>query len=195
MTIKKENNSDKLYVDETLRGNSEAFRPIVEKYWNLVFSVIARYIKNKETIADLCQEVFFKSFKKLDQFKTKQNFAPWLTRIAVNHTIEYLRKNKRYKFVEFDLERVASYKLEPDSVFDQNQFFDECLNRLSPELQIMFILRHGIEFSYEEIAFIMDVPVGTIKASLFRIRDKLRKSFVSSQNREQTLAAKGSEND
>ncbi|MGM0599533.1 MAG: RNA polymerase sigma factor [Candidatus Rifleibacteriota bacterium] len=194
MTINNEKISDKHYVDETLSGQTEAFRPIVEKYWNLVFSVISKYIKNKETIADLCQEVFFKSFKKLDQFKTQQNFAPWLTKIAVNHTIEYLRKEKRNNFIEFDIERAACCKLEPNSVLDQNQLFDECLNRLSPEFQIMFILRHGVDFSYEDIAFVMDVPIGTIKASLFRIRNQLRKSFVSSQNRKQTLAAKGNAN-
>ena len=190
-----ENSSDLKLITETLKGNSQAFKPLVEKYWRLVFSIISKYVKNKETVADLCQEVFFKTFTKLEQFKDEHKFAPWIAKIAVNHTIEHLRKEKRFNFIDLDIEKTGIQGLEPDSTLNQNQFFDECLNRLSPDLQILFILRHGVEFSYEDIAFVLDAPKGTVKAALFRIRNQLKESFLASKNVEQTLTAKGTAND
>lgn len=191
MTSPYDKNAELKLIADTLRGNSEAFRPLVEGYWNLVCSVIRRYVKNQESIVDIAQEVFLNAFAKLSQYKPEFSFPPWLVKIAINKSIEFLRKENRSPFVDFDLEFTACQKLSPENIADQNQFFDACLERLPEKLQILFILRHGVDFSYEDMAYVLDLPVGTVKGAMFRIRNQLKTHFASKERREQVFCDGG----
>jgi RNA polymerase sigma-70 factor (ECF subfamily) len=175
-------------LTDTLNGNSEAFRPLVEKYWGLVFSVISRYIKDRETAADICQEAFFNAYNKLDQFKLGSSFSPWLVKIAVNKAIENLRREKRSPVVNFDPEIIENCNFcEDNLISDTGQLFDECIDKLPADMQILFILRHGIEFSYDDIAFVLDIPVGSVKGALFRLRNRLKEMINARLHREACL--------
>lgn len=174
--------SDELQlITDTLRGNSSAFRPLVEKHWGLVYSIIQKYIKDPETIADISQEAFLLAFTRLKQYRHEHRFSPWLAKIAVNKALEFLRREKRSPIVDFDPELAECYRFEPEQLSRKNEFFDECLEKLPTEMQIMFILRHGLEFSYDDIAHVLDLPVGTIKGALFRIRNQLKSIFSNGQ--------------
>lgn len=165
---------DQSLIEETLNGNADAFRPIVEKYWNLVYSIIQRYFKTREMIEDLCQEVFFIAYSRLNQYRKEYRFSPWLAKIAINKSIEVLRKEQRSVNIDVDLDYLSSDALSPETFFDRKQFFDDCIDRLPPQLQILFILRHGVEFSYDEISQILDLPIGTVKGAMHRIRNQLK---------------------
>ncbi|MEW6709807.1 MAG: sigma-70 family RNA polymerase sigma factor [Candidatus Riflebacteria bacterium] len=175
------NDSEKKFeqqlIAETLTGNSSSFRPLIEKYWGLVYSIIKKYVKEPETVEDLAQESFLVAYSKLGQYRHEFNFSPWLARIAANKALEHLRREKRSPTTDFDLDLVHCQRFSPEQVFDQKVLFDECLEKLSAEMQIIFILRHGLEFSYEDIAHVLDLPTGTVKGLLFRIRSLLKQSL------------------
>ncbi len=174
MTNGDEKINEKFLISETLKGNTKAFQPIVETNWNLVFSIISRRIKDRETVADLCQETFLSAYAKLNQFKTEQRLAPWLAKIAVNKALEFIRKDRNATFIDLNLELTALGNGSPDNHSNGKFLLDNCIDALSESLQILFILRHGLSFSYDDIAYVLDVPVGTVKASFFRIRNELR---------------------
>jgi RNA polymerase sigma-70 factor (ECF subfamily) len=183
-----EKNDDNRLIARALNGQSEAFRPLVEKYWSLVFSVVRRYVKDNETTTDICQEAFCAAYFKLNQFRENSKFSPWLVRIAVNKALEYLRREQRSPIVSIDPGLIESWQPKALSAKeDPKEFFDECLEKLNEELQILFILRHGIDFSYDDIAFVLDVPVGTVKVALFRLRNQLKDAFLAKQRRESAL--------
>ncbi|MDD3146118.1 MAG: sigma-70 family RNA polymerase sigma factor [Candidatus Riflebacteria bacterium] len=169
-------------IAETLDGSSGSFKPLVEKYWGLVSSIIQKYIKNRETAADITQEAFLAAYTSLGQYKHEHSFSPWLAKIAVNKALEHLRREKRSPFTDFDLATAVSSRLSPESAIDERQLFDECLACLPDKLQVLFILRHGLEFSYEDMAYVLDLPVGSIKSIMFRMRNQL-KEILESRNR------------
>ncbi len=182
-------------IAETLRGNTDSFRPLVEKYWGLVSSIVQKYVKNRETTLDLSQEVFLAAFSGLSQYRHDFSFSPWLAKIAVNKALEYLRRENRAPFADSDLTCVISTGLSPEAAFDEKQLFDDCLASLPEKLQVMFILRHGLDFAYDEMAYVLDVPVGTVKSVMFRMRNQL-KEFLEGRDRcEETLASREQEFD
>ena len=182
-------------IAETLRGNTDSFRPLVEKYWGLVSSIVQKYIKNRETAADLCQEVFIAAFTSLPQYRHDLSFSPWLAKISVNKALEHLRRENRAPFADFDLGNILSQALSPDEVIDQKQLFDDCIACLPEKLQILFILRHGLDFSYEDLAYVLDMPAGTVKSIMFRMRSQLRSFLESREQREKTIAGREQEFD
>lgn len=180
-------------IAEVQRGNSQAFRPLVEKYWGLVNSIISKYIKCRETADDICQEAFIAAFAHLASYRNTCRFSPWLVKIAVNKALEHIRRESRAVFVDFDLDFVISSVPTPEDAFEQKDFFDQCLTGLPEHLQIMFILRHGADLSYEEMAQVFDVPVGTVKSLMFRIRGQL-KTLIESRDRDhKVLSSEGLE--
>ncbi|OGK12043.1 MAG: hypothetical protein A2W80_14630 [Candidatus Riflebacteria bacterium GWC2_50_8] len=189
------NNSEKQaelqLINEVLRGNTQSFASLVEKYWGLVFSIVSRYIKNRETAEDICQEVFISAFSGLASYRCEYRFSPWLAKIAVNKSLEHIRREKSAVFVDVDLDLFVSNLPSPEESIDQSQLFDECLAILSDDWQIMFILRHGLELSYLEIAQVFDVPVGTVKSLMFRIRKQLKDVFEKRAQREELVLSSG----
>ena len=195
MASSPENTDEKLLIADTLRGNHEAFRPLVEKYWGLVSSIIQKYIKDRETAADLCQEAFLAAFTGLAQYRHELSFSPWLAKIAVNKALEHLRRENRAPFADFDLSNILSQNLSPDEVIYQKYFLDDCIACLPEQLQVLFILRHGLDFSYEDLAYVLDMPAGTVKSIMFRMRSQLRSFLESREQREKTLAGREQEFD
>ncbi|EKD83104.1 MAG: RNA polymerase sigma factor, partial [uncultured bacterium] len=167
MTNNSEKQAELQLINEVLCGDSRSFAPLVEKYWSLVFAIVGRYIKSRETAEDISQEVFISAFSGLGGYRCECRFSPWLAKIAVNKSLEHLRREKSAVFADVDLDLFVSNLPGPEESIDQKQLFDECLAILSDDLQIMFILRHGLELSYLEMAQVFDVPVGTVKSLMF----------------------------
>lgn len=178
-------NAERQLINDTLNGNTSSFQPLVEKYWGLVFSIIQKYVKNSETVADLSQEVFLIAYSRLQQYRPEFNFSPWLSKIAVNKALEFLRREKRSPVIDFDPDFTECHRFAPEQILKQRELFDECLEKLPAEMQIIFILRHGLEFSYDDIAHVLDLPVGTIKGSLFRVRNHLKRIFEQGKEAQQ----------
>lgn len=178
---------DQGLVKEALDGSQEAFSQLMEKYRNPIHHHIYRMVRDKRQVEDLVQEIFIKAFSSLSSYSTNYAFSTWLYKIATNHTIDFLRRKKlstlsidqplqtRDGELEYELPD-STYRPDRHIVEDQRRLLiQEAIDSLPPKYYRVIILRHQQEKSYEEIAQELDLPLGTVKAHIFRARELLYK--------------------
>lgn len=185
---------DKLVAD-ALSGNESSYQKLVDKYDRPIFFHIRKMIREHEMVEDLVQEVFIKAFKNLDTYSNEYAFSTWLYRIATNHTIDYLRKKKLQTFSINDPIKTKDGEMEvqlPDESFSTDQplikkqrkaIVQDAIQNLPDKYRKVIELRHMEELSYDEIATELDLPLGTVKAHIFRARELLYKSLIDKKDR------------
>jgi len=197
---KQSNQEDFETLREILSGNTDAFYKIEKKYRGIVSSLIRRMVKNDTDIEDLTQETFIKVFKALPNFQFEYSFSSWIYRIASNNTIDFLRK-KRFNTFSIDQpignsEDENYFEIEDTSFLaddfvlreEKRQILDEAIDNLPDNYRKIIELRHKKELEYKEIAEILQIPLGTVKAHLFRARKLLyealknQKSMLTDKN-------------
>jgi len=174
-------------IHNALRGNQLAYERLMKKYHDQIANLIFRIIHRKEQVEDLTQEVFIKAFASLKSFKEEYAFSTWLYKIATNSSIDYIRKKKLSTFsidkpVAME-DSDSTYELpdsryEPDKHIIQKQrsmVIQEAIEKLPEKYKRVIILRHNEERDYNEIAKILKLPIGTVKAHIFRARELLNK--------------------
>ena len=178
---------DREFVERALDGDESAYHALVEKYQNALFHHIRRIVRDRSEIEDLVQESFIKAFSALDSYSTQYAFSTWLYKIATNHAIDFLRKKRlrtqsidkpvKTKEGEMDVELPdTTYRPDRHIVEDQRKtLIQEAIDALPPKYYRVIVLRHQHEKSYEEIARELDLPLGTVKAHIFRARELLNK--------------------
>ncbi|MFZ5952794.1 MAG: RNA polymerase sigma factor [Candidatus Rifleibacteriota bacterium] len=176
--------NDNALIKKMIEGDTSAFEPLVKRYWNQVFFVCMKYLKNSEQASDAAQETFISAFTAIEGFDNSRSFKPWLLKIAVNKSIRQLNKDKAS--LNFSIEKSIGmqHNSEPAKVVEERQFFDDCISRLELDDQILFILRHGLDLAYDEIAVILEKPVGSVKGELFRARKKLKDLLEKADGKE-----------
>lgn len=178
---------DRILVEQALAGNEAAFRLLVQKYGKALHHHIYRMVRAKGEVEDLVQESFIKAFSALSSYSSDYAFSTWLYKIATNHTIDYLRKKKLPTFsidkpiqtkdgnLEYEVPDVT-YRPDRHVVADQRrELIQEAIDSLPEKYHRVIMLRHQQEKSYEEIAQELDLPLGTVKAHIFRARKLLYK--------------------
>ncbi len=178
---------DMVLIEEALSGKQASYEKLMKKYYQMIYNLVYRMISRKEDVEDLTQEAFIKAFNSLHNFDKQFAFSTWLFKIATNNAIDYLRKKKLSTF-SIDKEIAADdsdYKFEipdhenkPDRhiVDDQmKQILNEAIESLPPKYREVIVLRHKEEKEYEEIAKELKLPLGTVKAHIFRGRELLNK--------------------
>jgi len=167
-------------IQRYLSGDRGAFEVLVDRYEKMVYNVALRMVNDTDDAADITQNVFIKTSEKLDSFNPKYKFFSWIYRIAVNESLNFIEASKKNERLSHEI--VADGKSPEDSV--QEQFLarsiEEGLTRLTDDNRIVIILRHFQELSYEEIGFILDLPVKTVKSRLFSARQALKKHLTHS---------------
>jgi RNA polymerase sigma-70 factor (ECF subfamily) len=174
-------------VERAKLNDQAAFARLLEKYQRPLYFHINKIVHDKEILEDLIQEIFLKAFDNIHTFDTSYAFSTWLYRIATNHSIDYLRKKKlktlsldepyQTKDGEMKLE-IADDDTEADDVILHQQRVNiimEAIESLPEKYEKIIRLRHMDEKSYQEIAEMMDLPLGTVKAHIFRARELLNK--------------------
>lgn len=177
---------DKL-IEEALRGDQKAFKELVSRHQASVFHIIFRLVRDKELANDLVQETFMKAFSSLKTYRSEYRFSTWLYKIAANSSIDHLRK-KRIRALSLDNPiqtgdgeigfEVADYSHHPEREMvrhEQAASINDAISSLPRKYRQVIIARHQEEKSYEEIADELGVPVGTVKARIFRARELLKK--------------------
>lgn len=168
------------------RGEEAAFAEILGLYRVPIYNLCYRMTRNAEDARDLGQEVFIKVFGLLDRFDENYAFSSWLFRIATNHCIDHLRRN-RMRFMsldgtmgpdgeEFELQ-LPDGGPGPDEVLQRRQAVErltEVIADLPPHYKAITLLRHDQQLSYEEIAEILHLPLGTVKARIHRARNMIQ---------------------
>lgn len=179
---------DKL-VKRAIGGDESAYKQLVEKYERALYFHILKMIKDKEQVEDLVQETFVKAFDNLNTYSTNYAFSTWLYRIATNHTIDYLRKKKlntlsidepmKTKDGEMEMQlEDESAGTDRDIIRKQRQkIVQNAINNLPEKYRKVIEMRHMEEKSYKEIASVLDLPLGTVKAHIFRARELLYKAL------------------
>ena len=179
---------DRALVADALGGGQDAYEQLMEKYREPIRRHVSRMVRDKGQVDDLVQESFIKAFTSLDSYSSEYAFSTWLYKIATNHTIDYLRKKK---LATFSIDQPApgrphddrTYEL-PDTTYrpdrhvmaDQRRaLIQEAIDALPPKYHRVIVMRHQQEMSYDEIAEELDLPLGTVKAHIFRARALLYK--------------------
>jgi len=166
--------------------SEKAYAELLERYRDSIFYMLLKMVGSKDDADDLTIEAFGKAFKKLDQYTPNYAFSTWLFKIASNNCIDFIRKRKKNTFsmnrrienneggdLELD---IPSDELDPEEVFMKLQKIEmmhNVVNQLKPRYKDLVELRYFKEFSYEEIAVELKIPIGTVKAQLFRAREFL----------------------
>lgn len=167
-------------------GSEDACTALVHRFERPVYNLIARLVQDSGTAEDLTQDAFIKVFRALDQYKPELKFSSWLFRIAHNTAIDYLRQRQlpvASPQVDDDgdeidpLARIADLRADsPEQVAlrrSMAQILDAAIDALRPEYRAVVVLRHHEDLDYDEIAEVMDLPLGTVKTYLFRARREL----------------------
>jgi RNA polymerase sigma-70 factor, ECF subfamily len=164
---------DARWVAVCLRGDPEAFEPLVRKYERVVFSVALRLVGDYEDARDVTQNAFIRAFERLDQFDPGRKFFSWIYRIAVNESLNLRRARKPQTPLQDGFFEVSSEPLDGLEREELARRVDAALARLSFEYREVIVLRHFAELSYEEIAQATGVPEKTVKSRLFTARQRL----------------------
>jgi len=191
--------AEQALVEQCKRQNLDGFSRIVDAYQARLFGFVRRMVANEEEALDVTQETFIRAFRNLDKFDGRSSVRTWLFRIAHNLCIDRARRLGR---------RVAETSLEPNSPEDdQIEFCDErwdperlmleqefagiveqALESMSDKLRTVLLLHDKEDLGYEEIAKVMDIPVGTVKSRLFLARAHVRSYIVRYQSAEREVS-------
>jgi RNA polymerase sigma-70 factor (ECF subfamily) len=184
----KEHNSeptDHQLVLRVQKGDKRAFDLLVLKYQYKLQAIVGRFIRDTDEVADVTQEAFIKAYRALAKFRGDSQFYTWLYRIAINTAKNHLvSKSRRPANTDIDIEDAEQFanneKLIDDATPENSTMTDElatiikcALSALPEDLRTALTLREYEGMSYEDIAAIMDCPVGTVRSRIFRAREFL----------------------
>lgn len=162
-------------------GSQKAFADLMQRYKDSIYFMSLKMVNNKEDAMDITVETFAKAFEKLDKYQPEYAFSTWLFRVATNNCIDFLRKKKLNtvsidNMIDEDDDRPMQIKadtLNPEESSIKKQQSEELkllVESLPPRYRNLLTLRYFDELSYEEIAQQLDLPLGTVKAQLFRAK-------------------------
>ncbi len=183
-------------VQKALLGDEKAFARLLSRYKDTIYFMLLKMLNNRSDAEDLTLEAFGKAFKNLHQYSPTYAFSTWLFKIASNNCIDFLRKKKGIIIsLENESEqsennealRLKSKELNPEEKLIRKQkaiLLHKVVRRLKPHYQTLVELRYFNELSYEEIAKELNLPLGTVKAQLFRARQMLFKLIESTEMNE-----------
>jgi RNA polymerase sigma-70 factor, ECF subfamily len=185
---------DRKLAAHAARGREPAFRELLQRYERPVFSLVYRMVRDRTLAEDLAQEAFVRAFNAISSYKPSYKFSNWILKIANNHTIDYLRKRKldtisidgsphassseeasRTRLV------IASEDESPHEYVENRELggqIEEAIGTLRDEYRTAILLRHVEGYAYEEIAEIMEVPLGTVKTYIHRARGELKERLA-----------------
>jgi RNA polymerase sigma factor (sigma-70 family) len=173
-------------VKRALDNEQQAYAKLMERYRDSIYFLVLKMVNNRDDADDLTIEAFGKAFKRLHQYTPQFAFSTWLFKIASNNCIDFIRK-KRIKALSLDQGftnedgesmtfSVRDEELDPEEAMEKKQRvmkMRDVVQQLKPRYRELVELRYFKEYSYEEIAEELDLPLGTVKAQLFRAREFL----------------------
>ena len=182
--------SDQQVVVFAQEGREDAYRELIKRYERPVFSLIYRMVRDKETAEDLAQETFIKVLNNIDRYRPEFKFSSWLFKIANNITIDHLRRRQvdtvsiegapdavtaeSDRAQEVHVHNGGGAPIEEMEARGGGEGIEKAIARLRPEYRACIILRHVEDYSYDEIAEIVKLPLGTVKTYIHRARQELR---------------------
>ena len=177
--------------------DQKAYAELLNRYRESIYFTMLKMCNNRDDAEDLTIEAFGRAFKKLSQYSPDFAFSTWLFKIASNNAIDFLRKKKQVYALSLDNKQesgegsdftssIKSHALDPEETFIKKQKIENIrvlVDNLKPKYKEMIELFYFQELSHEEISKKLDLPLGTIKAQLFRARDLLYNAFQHNEGK------------
>ena len=183
-----ENDFDLAYVRRVQEGDVAAYDNLVKKYRVSLISIIYNMTGNKEDASDLTQEVFIKAFQSIKSFQAKSSFFTWIYRIAINKTINFIKKSRKQRFINYEtinenlirsdiIEFLTSKNKTEKRVLiaELQEKLNDALQKLSPKHRMVVILYEVEGMSHKEISQIMRSSQGTVRSRLYYAKKELQK--------------------
>lgn len=185
---------DLLLVDEAKRGNEKAFASLMNRYRDSIYFMLLKMVNNPSDAEDLTIEAFGKAFRNIDSYAPRFAFSTWLFKIATNNCVDFIRKKQLsptpFDHLQDNLETVTvniqSDLPDPEESLINHQKIEalkDIVNQLKPRYKSLIELRYYKEYSYEEISSELNLPIGTVKAQLFRAKTLLYNIMIKTDNR------------
>lgn len=177
-------------------GDQDAFAQLVQRYQRRIFNLVYRMLQQYEEANEITQETFLAAWQGLPSFRGEARFATWLYRIAYNCALKQLETRKRDRALQAALQAEQALDSSADrasaqiDAHEQQALVQEHLSHLPAKYRIVLILRHLQDMTYEEMAEILTMPVGTIKTHLFRARNLLKERLLG-QERDVSTRTRG----
>lgn len=176
-------------IKKAIKGHTEAFESLILKYEKKIYNLCLYMLKDSEEAYDAAQEVCLKIWRQLDKFEGNSKFSTWIYRITTNQCLDILRKNKKrsqdISLFQSNEEDDQEWLLEGEKSTTEvsetiekkelQEILSRAIHELKEEHQVVLILRDLENYSYEEIATILDLSLGTVKSRLSRARGSLKK--------------------
>lgn len=172
-----ERDHDQALVEGCRNGDRAAFAALVVRYQQPIYNAAYRVLGNAEDAADIAQAVFLKVAEKLEEYDPRFKFFSWLYRIAINESLNLLRRNGREEPLDEEMDIPGADSANPEWQLGEAQVsrrVQGALMRMRAEDRVMIALRHFSECSYREIAAILDLDEKTVKSRLYEARSRLR---------------------
>lgn len=173
------NQKDTYYIRQVIKGDSNAFAYLVEKYKSMVFTLAVKILKDPEEAEEVAQDVFVKSYQSLSGFKGKSKFATWLYSITYNACMDVIKRKKKYVAAEaITVLKDAGTAAEEDALHllmkdDRNKAINQTIEKLPEEDRTIIWLYYFEELTLKEIAKVVNLSVANIKVKLHRSRKRL----------------------
>jgi len=186
--------NDLALVQKAREGNEKAFASLMNRYRDSIYFMLLKMVNNAADAEDLTIEAFGKAFRNLDSFTPDYAFSTWLFKIATNNCIDFIRKKQvspsPLDQYQDDIDNltvnIQSDLPDPEEALINDQkiaVLREIVNQLKPGYRALIELRYYKEYSYEEISSELNLPIGTVKAQLYRAKSLLYNIFVKTGNR------------
>ncbi len=185
---------DLILVEQAKMGDEKAFSSLLNRYRDSIYFMLLKMVNNTSDAEDLTIEAFGKAFRFIDSFTPDYAFSTWLFRIATNNCIDFIRKkqlspppiDQAQEDVDNMTVNIQSDLPDPEERLinaQETAVLREIVSQLKPRYRKLIELRYFKEYSYEEIAAEMNLPIGTVKARLFRAKSLLFNIFAKTGNR------------
>lgn len=169
-------------VQDCVQGNSEAFEELLNRYKNLVYSVILRMVNDLDDANDLAQEVFIKTYKNLNKYSPEFKFSTWIIKIATNTVIDFRRKKKPDSIDIDEMVYEPADTDTPEASYVQNEgkrALSTAIEKLPDMYKVPIVLYHIEDMTYQEISYILGISLSKVKNRIFRGRKILKDIIVS----------------
>jgi len=185
---------DLILVDKARKGNEKAFAALMNRYRDSIYFMLLKMVNNPSDADDLTIEAFGKAFRNLDSYTPRFAFSTWLFKIATNNCVDFIRKKQfsptHPDYVQ-DISDGASANIPTDMPDPEESLINHqkiaalknIVNQLKPRYKSLIELRYFKEYSYEEISSELNLPIGTVKAQLYRAKTLLYNIIIKTGNR------------
>ncbi|MGQ8336175.1 RNA polymerase sigma factor [Sunxiuqinia sp. A32] len=173
------NTNDHYYIEQVLKGNTDAYAYLVQKYQDMVYGLALKMLRNEQDAEELAQDTFVKAYRSLSNYEGKSKFSTWLYRITYNSCVTFLRKRKLQinslddsKLSDQDEAKIQS-QLESVNKEELTKYLQKAMDKLPGDDQVLITFYYYEEQSMDDIAGITNLSVSNVKVKIHRARKKM----------------------